>query len=195
MLKSKALASKNLAKNWILLGIPVLFFVGSLMHFIYEWSGNSIIVGIFAPVNESVWEHLKLTFWPMLIWWFIGYSIICKRNKISAAQWFISCAVSIVVCPLVIVIFYYTYTGALGIQLLILDIFSLLLGLFAGQGLALHVYTYAKAKASSFYIAIAILILVAITFTVFTFAPPQIPLFKDPLTGNYGVSQFFALVL
>ncbi len=187
MPKSKKLTAKSLAKNWILWGIPVLFIAGSLMHFVYEWSGNSTIAGIFAPANESVWEHLKLTFWPMLIWWFVGYFIICKRNEMSAAQWFVPCAVSIVVCPLVIVSFYYTYTGSLGIQSLILDIFSLLLGLAAGQGLALHVYTYAKFKAISFYIAIAILILIAIAFTVFTFAPPQIPLFKDPLTGNYGI--------
>lgn len=187
MVKSKTLPSRDPVKSWIILGIPVLFIVGSLMHFVYEWSGNSVIVGIFAPVNESVWEHLKLTFWPMLIWWFVGYFILRKRHEISATQWFVSCAVAMLVCPLVIVTFFYTYTGALGIESLILDIFSLLLGLVMGQGLAYHVYKYAKLKPYSLYLAIAILVLLAIAFTVFTFAPPHIPLFQDSLTGNYGI--------
>lgn len=187
MAKSKTLPPKDPVRRWIVLGIPVLFIVGSLMHFIFEWSGNSTIVGIFAPVNESVWEHLKLTFWPMLVWWSVGYFFLRKTNEISADQWFVSCAVAMLVCPLVIVTFFYTYTGAFGIESLILDIFSLLLGLVVGQGLALHIYKYAELKPCSLYLAIAILVLLAIAFTVFTLAPPHIPVFKDSMTGNYGI--------
>ena len=187
MFKAKSQISKDPAQNWILLGIPVLIIIGCLMHFVYEWSGNALIVGIFAPINESVWEHLKLTFWPMLIWWIAGYFILGKNNKISANQWFTSCVVAELVCPLVILCFYYTYTGALGIESLILDIFSLFLGVAVAQCLALHVYKYAKFSEYCLYISITILILLAIAFTVFTFAPPYIPLFKDSLTGKYGI--------
>lgn len=185
--KSLVITSRNAAQHWILLGIPVLFIVGFFMHYIYEWSGNSTIVGIFAPVNESVWEHLKLTFWPMLIWWITGYIILGKNNKISASQWFNSCAVAELVCPLAVLCFYYTYTGAFGIESLILDIFSLFLGVAVAQCLALHVYKYARFSQYCLYISVAILILLAVTFTAFTFAPPHIPLFKDSVTGKYGI--------
>ena len=157
------------------------------MHFIYEWSGNLTVVGIFAPTNESVWEHLKMTFWPMLIWWFLGYFFYSKSNSISATQWFVSCTVAELVCPLVILSFYYTYTGALGIESLILDIFSLFLGVAAGQGLALHVYNYGKLSYFCLYCAFAVISFLAISFIIFTFAPPHIPLFKDSLTGKYGI--------
>jgi hypothetical protein len=187
MFNSTVIATKNPARNWILSGIPILFIAGFFMHYIYEWSGCSVLVGIFAPVNESIWEHLKLAFWPMLIWWIMGYVILCKKNKISAAQWFTSCAVAELICPLVIICFYYTYTGAFGIESLILDIFSLFLGISVAQGLALHVYNYAGFSRYCLYISTAIIILLAIAFTVFTFAPPHIPLFEDPLTGNYGI--------
>lgn len=40
---------------------------GTLLHFVYEWSGSAVIVGLFAPVNESVWEHIKLLFFPGLL--------------------------------------------------------------------------------------------------------------------------------
>ncbi|WP_242657980.1 DUF6512 family protein [Lachnoclostridium phytofermentans] len=187
MSKSSVTTSKNSPQNWILLGIPILFIIGFFMHYIYEWSGNSLIVGIFAPINESVWEHLKLTFWPMLIWWIAGYIILGKKNNISASQWFTSCTVAELICPLVVLCFYYTYTGALGIESLILDIFSLFLGIAVAQGLALHVYKYARFSQYCLYISVAILILLAVTFTVFTFAPPLFPLFKDSVTGKYGI--------
>jgi hypothetical protein len=179
--------SSNPEQNWILLGIPVLGVVGCLMHFVYEWSGNSLIVGIFAPTNESLWEHLKMTFLPMLIWWLAGYFIIEKNYTIHANQWFTSCTIAELACPLVILSFYYTYTGALGIESLILDIFSLFLGVAVAQGLALHVYKHVKFIYYCIYISIAMLILLIIAFTVFTFAPPHIPLFKDSLTGKYGI--------
>lgn len=177
----------NRARNWMLAGIPVLFTAGFFMHFIYEWSGNSAAAGIFTPVNESVWEHLKLTFWPMLIWWIAGYTAFGKKNNISQNQWFSSCTAAELICPLTVVCFYYTYTGAFGIEWLLLDIFSLLAGLAAAQGLALHIYKYTRLPWCCLYISAAILVLLAAAFAVFTFAPPHLPLFLDSATGKYGI--------
>lgn len=174
-------------KNWILLGIPLLFVIGSFMHFAYDLSGESIIVGIFAPVNESVWEHLKMSFWPMLIWWVVGYFVLRNRTCVSKSKWIVGCATAIIVCPLVIVSFYYTYTGALGIESLILDIFSLFLGITIAQITALHIYNYSNPGIYCVLIAFMIIVLMAIAFIVFTFSPPQIPLFQDSVTGKYGI--------
>ncbi|MBC7959497.1 MAG: hypothetical protein H7X94_06495, partial [Vallitaleaceae bacterium] len=148
--KTQALSSKA----WILLGIPVLFIVGGLMHFAYEASGNKLLAGLFAPINESIWEHLKMAFWPTVVWWLLGYFLLSKTRGFSTKHWFVSCAISAMVSPLVIVAFYYTYTGAFGIESLVLDIFSLLLGLAIGQLLALHIYTYATLKPIHFLIAL-----------------------------------------
>lgn len=187
MAKLKSFTSNRLAQIWIILGIPILFIIGSLMHFAYDWSGNLIIVGLFSPVNESVWEHLKLAFWPILFWWFAIYFLLRKNNNLSTSKWFVSCAVSESVCLLTIMSFYYTYTGALGIESLILDIFSLFLGITLGQITALHIFKYTKTNKISFVFAFIILILMAIAFIVFTFIPPRIPLFQDPITGQYGI--------
>lgn len=53
---------------WQIGGALCLIFVGSLLHFVYRWSGFSPIVGIFSAVNESVWEHLKLGFWSLVFY-------------------------------------------------------------------------------------------------------------------------------
>ena len=178
---------KDPSRKWILWGIPVLFVLGSAVHFIYDWSGKQALVGIFTPVNESVWEHLKLTFWPMLIWWFAWYFIYGRKNKEPAANWIVAATAAQLVCPIVILTFFYTYTGAFGIESLFLDIFSLLLALTIAQTFALHLYKYGKFKRPCMIIAIFILVLLAAIFTYFTFAPPHIPLFKDSLTGAYGI--------
>ena len=185
--KSSDITSNNATLHWILLGIPVLFILGFFMHYIYEWSGDSKIVGIFAPVNESVWEHLKLTFWPMLFWWIAGFVMLGKNNKILTSQWFTSCTIAELLCPLVVICFYYTYTGAFGIESLVLDIFSLLLGLTLAQVFVYHMYKYAHFSQYCLYISVIILILMTLAFTIFTFYPPHIPLFKNSVTGKYGM--------
>lgn len=186
MLKLKALPAKDPVKRWILFEIPVLFLISPLMHFIYDWSQKSVLVGIVAPVNESVWEHLKLIFWPMIIWWSVGYFILKRKIPVSATNWFVSCTVALLVNPLVIISFFYSYTGAFGIESLFLDIFSLFLSLILGQILALHIYKYAKIKHGFLYVSIFIIVLLVVFYTISTFSPVHIPLFRDSTTGNYG---------
>lgn len=170
--------AKKAIRKWNLLGIPVIIIISSLSHFVYKWSGNSLIAGIFAPVNESVWEHLKMTFLPITGWWISGYYIYRKKCNVSAARWFVSCMVSVLICPIIILSFHYTYEGSFGKESLILDIFSMILGVTLGQFSALHIYKYSKPKQYWLYISIAAISLLGAAFAVFTFNPPKIPLFS-----------------
>jgi len=73
-------------KNWEIFGIFFLIIVGSFFHFLFELSNYNIVVAAFAAVNESVWEHLKLAFFPLLIFSLIEYNFIkdLTRNFIIA---------------------------------------------------------------------------------------------------------------
>lgn len=175
------------ATKWILWGIPFISLVGSLMHFVYGWSGKLPAIGIFAPVNESIWEHLKMTLWPALIWWLAGYFICSKASHIPFRQWFFSYTVAMLICPLFIVAFYYTYTGAFGIHLLSLDIASLFLGVIISQFAALHIYRHAKIGNILFGISITVFIIVLTAYMAFTFITPHIPAFLNPENGKYGI--------
>lgn len=183
----KPVLKKDPVVTWMLLGIPILFIIASPLHFLFDWSGKSVVAGLFTPVNESPWEHLKLTFWPIIVWWIIGYSLLGKQNKWSFSSFIVTCAVAEVICTIFIISFFYTYTGALGIESLILDIISLLLGLFFGIILAKHVYIYKNPGRASAFIAALILIIMAAAFIYFTFVPPHLPIFKDPPSGSYGI--------
>lgn len=183
MKKLNLLLAWGAAQKWILWGIPVLILFGFPMHSVYEWSRNSPIVGAIAPVNESIWEHLKLTFWPVLLWWLAGYLLWKKKPGFNAANWVAGCAVAEFVCPLVIAGFYYLYTGSLGIESLALNILSLFLGVLLAQCLALHIYNHARCGMACVVASLAVLIVMAALYTVFTFTPPNLPLFQANSAG------------
>lgn len=71
------------------------FGVAFIQHFAYEFLGENKIVGLFAPINESVWEHLKLTFYPMVVFmlcpiteWQKGVTPVHRvKNAAVASVW------------------------------------------------------------------------------------------------------------
>ena len=52
----------------IIIGIIFISIIGTLLHFMYEFSGHNKIVSLFAAVNESTWEHIKIALTPTFIW-------------------------------------------------------------------------------------------------------------------------------
>lgn len=182
-------SKKDSMIKWILAGIPILFLASAPLHFVFEWSGRSPVSGVFSPVNESVWEHLKMVIWPVLIWWFAGYFLFHKRNNKTFVHYVYPCMISEVVCILFIVAFFYTYTGALGVESLVVDIASILVALFLGQYFGLRIYKYGKPGRLALLTSIVILCGIAAAFIFFTFAPPHLPLFLDKNTGLYGIGS------
>lgn len=52
---------------WQAAGFALVTFGGTILHFLYGWTGGSILVSPFSGVNESTWEHMKLLFWPLFL--------------------------------------------------------------------------------------------------------------------------------
>lgn len=151
--------------------------VGTLWHFVYEWTGENPIVGAIAPVNESVWEHLKLLFFPALIYLIIEYFLSKERyeNLISAG------VIGIIMGMLTITAFFYTYTGVLGFDSPILDVLSYYLGLVV----TLYVKSRILRKKSfssktAKYLSLIIAAVTAALFIVWSFCPPRFGIFIPP---------------
>ena len=101
--------------------------LGTILHFLYEWSGDNKIIASFSAVNESTWEHLKLVFFPMLITTIVGFLVIGKDNK----KFWCAKTIGIILAMSFIIVFFYTYTGIIGTNFAILDIGSFFdVGLF-----------------------------------------------------------------
>jgi len=172
-------------KKWILIGIPILFLIGSCMHFLYGFTGDNVIIGSIAPVNESVWEHLKMVVLPVILWWTIYYLAVGERNNIDKNKWFTGALVALLTALITIPLLFYFYTGAFGVESLVIDILLLFLALLFGQLAGLHFYKFSKGINS--IISISILVLLIFIFILFTFYPPQLPLFLQAIIGNYGI--------
>lgn len=173
-------------EKWILAGIPVLFVAGAILHFVYQISGESPIVALFAPVNESIWEHTKLVLWPMMLWWVL-YDLFCgKQNEINRNKWYEGALFALITSLFSIPLLYYFYTGAFGVECFWVDILILLAALLFGQLLGLHVYRNGRGICVT--LVLGIFVALALLYGLFTFYPPHIPLFEDSLTGSYGIN-------
>ena len=49
-----------------LLAFAVATLAGSCLHFVYALFPNGL-TAVLAPVNESIWEHLKILVWPCVL--------------------------------------------------------------------------------------------------------------------------------
>ena len=170
----------NFLKFTILSGVFVMI-LGTLLHFVYEWSGDNIFVASFSAVNESTWEHLKLLFFPMLITTIIGYFYLSKSN----ANFLCARLFGILTALLFTVVFFYTYTGIIGTNFAFIDIsiffVAVVLGEFVSYKVLLSDFKCNNA------VAIFSLLILFVCFVVFTYYPPQIGLFKDPVSGLHGI--------
>lgn len=183
------LMKKEKSTPWILLGIPVLFLIGSVFHFIYELSGSLAIVGSIAPINESIWEHTKLALLPMILWWILWYLIAGRKTGVNRNNWFVAALCATVTVPVLIIMFYYTYSGGFNIHSLAMDISSFFLCVTAGQLFGLHVYKYGHFSNKAFIVSIVLMVLLLLMYIALTFNTPHLPIFMDNNSGVYGLPK------
>ena len=85
-------------------------------------------------------------------------------------------------------VFFYTYNGAFGPSPDWLNILFFFLS--AGLGFWIEWMLFREEFSLAYsWLAIGILILIATAFTIFTFYPPKLPIFQDPITKTYGVGR------
>lgn len=168
--------------NTVMLGV-----FASISHFAYKLSGENLIVGLFNPVNESVWEHLKMMFFPFLLWWIVMYFIKYRKCEIPINTYIVSAAVSLIAAPLSVIFLFYSYTGTFGIQSVLIDILLVYVCYFIALCIASHFLTYSKPEKGVVMISIIAIAVIFIAFIVFTFNPPHLPIFFDTVTKTYGI--------
>jgi hypothetical protein len=178
-----ALVANKTVLIYELIGIVFIIFLGSALHFTFALSGNQPIVGAFSAVNESVWEHLKLAFWPALFLTVIEYPQLRK----AANNFFTAKAIGAYLMVTMIPLVFYSYTAFSGKSIFAIDISSFVVAVIIGQFLSYKLLTHRQQPGNLNKIAVGAIILLALAFIVFTYYPPQLQIFKDSLTGKYGI--------
>ena len=170
---------------WLnLAAILPLAVLGSLLHFAYDWSRHHRVVAVFAAVNESYWEHIKIAFWPVLL--FFGAQFALGGWRIPG---FVPAAtVALYSIPVTMIAVVFLYKRITRRNILWIDIFVFFLTI----GLALIIFALLAVEldASGWTIGLSAVFLLVLgsAFARYTVSPPQEPdIFVDPLNSKYGL--------
>jgi hypothetical protein len=169
--------------KWEIIGIAVISLLGSALHFAFEWSGELAPVGVFAAVNESVFEHLKLTFWPTVLYAAATYALL----KDNVHNFIIAKTAAVYAMPITIIILFYGYTAVTGTEILLVDIAIFIVAVAVGQFVSYRVLVMERLPAWLAWAASVLTIVLALIYGLFTFFPPHLPFFADPNSGAYGI--------
>lgn len=141
-----------------------------------SFHGENIIIGYFSPVNESVWEHLKLVFFPMIIWSSIEYLIIGKIFE----NFIVSKTIGILSSIIFIIVSFYTYSGIVGSHIFIIDILIFVFSIIIGELIAYYLIKNNKFSYENLNkISITILLIILLLFIIFTYNPLDLKIFMN----------------
>ena len=174
---------KRTVLKWELIGIAVISVIGSGLHFAFELSGEWAPIGIIAAVNESIFEHLKLTFWPTVIYAAVTYKLL----KNATSNFIIAKTAGVYVMPAAIIVLFYAYTTITGIENFIIDIIIFIVAVALGQFTSYQILTRKQLSQGLQWFSLAFGIILGLIYGLFTYYPPRVPFFLDPVSGTYGI--------
>lgn len=156
----------------------VISVLGTLSHFVYEWSGENKIIGYFFSINESTWEHLKLLFFPTIIYSVFEYIFTKEKTE----SYIPSVVISLIYGMLSIVTLFYTISGVIGYNIDFINIAIYYIGVL--------IMIYSKNKllknkklclSIAFWFSLHIGITIALLFIFWTYNPPSLGIFTPPV--------------
>ena len=170
--------------KWQILGFVVSVLCGVLLHFLYEWTNESILVAPFTGVNESTWEHMKLLFIPMFTFAIVQSFFFRKYSDFWGVK-FKGILLGVLLMP----ILYYLYNGVIGKSSDWINI-----AIFVISAGAAYIYEYKLMYKENKSVpnkktSVILLIFIFGLFVLFTFMPLKLNIFLDQTTNTYGVEK------
>jgi len=147
-----------------------------VFHFLYELTNNNKLVGLIAPVSESVWEHGKLLVFPFLIFAIVEYFILKPKDK---ANFFATKFLVAIINVLLLPVLFYTYSGIIGTHIVIIDILIAIVLVLLSYYISYSLLRL-EHKFTNKYVMIIFGIAFVLLFFVFTFYPPSLGWFISP---------------
>ncbi len=163
----------SMKKAYIIAAI-VTAAAGTGLHFLYGVLPN-LFTALLAPINESVWEHLKLLYWPTLAAAAVLSIFTQKRLELWSGFF-----IALLAMPLFLLGVYYAL-HALGVESRIVDISLYYLTVAGGFYLAWLLRDNAFAVKISGG-ALMLVMLYGAALILFTFAAPDAGIFRLPQT-------------
>ncbi|MBR5452246.1 MAG: hypothetical protein IKV36_04555 [Clostridia bacterium] len=168
---------------WQFGGFVFTSLFGTVLHFLYDWTNQSGFIAPFSAVNESTWEHMKLLYFPLLIF-AIFQSFFFKEWENFLCIKLKGMLTGLIAIPTI----FYTYNGVFGKSPDWINITIF----FVSAALTFITETKKFNKGSkrcNKALCLGVILFIGILFILFTYLTPKIPIFADPLTAQYGIKK------
>ena len=162
-----------------------MFTLCFLTHFLYNWFSN-VLFSIFFPVNESIWEHMKMMTSSILIWSILEY-FIYKKYRINHNNFYLSLFLEVSLSIIIFLIIYlpiYHFTGSV----FILNIIVLFISLYFINVISYYILCLRPLHKE--VLGVIGIILLYIIFGLLTYNPPYNYIFFDKLENKYGINIY-----
>jgi len=160
---------QNIILTWETVGFALSGILSFVFHFAYEWSKKNAFVGAFTPVNESVWEHIKIIFFPYLFFSIVEFFVL---KEPALAFWGVK-SIVLMLIPLTIVTLFYTYSGIWGRNFLPIDILIGYISLFVAYYYFYQFYIFHIFSNETYMLWIWIASIFTFMLIFFTYFPPK----------------------
>ena len=171
-------------RRWEIAGFFLTGIAGPLLHFVYRWSGENRIAAAISAVNESTWEHMKLLFVPVFLFALVEMVVLTGQYRNLLAAKLAGTLAGLAAIP----VLFYTYTGIWGQSSMAADIAIFYIAAALVFYLGYRLGESGKLSGGALQIgSLLVLWIIAFLMVYFTYAPPHIALFQDPITGLYGI--------
>ena len=163
------------------LGFIIISAVGTIAHFLYDWTNHNKIIGLFAAVNESTWEHIKIALTPTFLWCiFDGF--FYGENP----SYFFAKLLSLIFIVAFIPLVFYSYRKFAKKSILLIDITIFYLSILFSQLIFYVIINLISVPyVVSFFSCIGLFIFFGCYMTL-TLEPIRNFIFRDPITNRYG---------
>lgn len=170
-----------------IIGVIVIFAFTVLYHFLYELLPNPVFA-IFFPVNESIWEHMKLLYSGLLSWGIIEYFIL-KKKQIPYKNYVSTLFITMITSIIIYLIMYLPLYNAFG-ENMIISITLLIIVIIIEQILSYYLLNYSKENKTLNKVSILLIVLGYVTLTSLTYNPPRNYIFYDTVENKYGIDIY-----
>lgn len=173
-------------KKFIWINTFSIFVISFLAHFLYEWFPNSLFA-LFFPVNESVWEHMKMLYSCIMFYGIMEY-FIYKKLRYPVNNFLLSLFLRGYLSIPIYLIIYLPLDKIFGHHMIIA-----ISVLFISILLSEIISYFVKQKENSSILNLLSIFLIIIGFIIFgylTYHPIKTNLFYDEHHHKYGINIY-----
>lgn len=173
-------------KKIIYINTILLFLLMFISHNLYKWFPNDVFA-IFFPVNESIWEHMKMIYTTIIAYIPLEL-IILNKLKINNNNLLLSSYIAGMINIIIELILFVPIYKLIGENLPI-TLVTLLISIFISQYISFNILDKPYIKNSNI-ISISLIIFTFILMGILTYNPPKKFLFFDPIKEKYGINIY-----